>query len=61
MACLVQIDLNHAKQASADLLFKTIEERKIGLAVISEPYVIPDDPKWFGFMDYTAAITCWVG
>lgn len=45
---------------SLDLLLKVMEERKLGLAVISEFYLpVPTDHRWLGSIDEspTVAIT----
>ena len=43
---ILQGNLNHCR-AAQDLLLHTVAERLIALAVVAEPYRIPDHPRWF--------------
>jgi len=56
---IVQINLNN-QGGSNDLLLQFMRERRIALAAISEPNVIPDDPGWTTSLNGRAAIT-WRG
>lgn len=52
----MQVNLNHARRAQ-DLLMQLLDERDLGLAIISEPYRIPaGNPHWVGSPDGSAAI-----
>jgi hypothetical protein len=55
MTEILQVNLNHCR-ASQDLLFQVVNERKIGLVIVSEPYRILDNPGWFSSEDGLAAI-----
>ncbi|XP_067216668.1 uncharacterized protein [Linepithema humile] len=49
------VHTNHCRQAH-DLLVQNIAELGIRIAVVSEPYCIPDSPFWHGSKDGRAAI-----
>lgn len=53
---IVQINLNHCWGAH-DILQQFMKERKIEVAMITEPIYIPER-NWIGSMDKGAAI-CW--
>ena len=48
--------MGRSKQAQ-DLLFQTIRESRIALAVVVEPYRILDIPNWVGDLDGLVAMT----
>lgn len=53
---IMQTNVNHARQAQ-DLLVQNMREYDIALALIAEPYNIPNHPNWVGDTDRKAAIT----
>lgn len=56
---VIQVNLNHT-WAAQDLLMQTMAEQDIELAIISEPYGVPNHPKWIGDTGGRAAIA-WQG
>ena len=44
---VIQCNLNHCRGAQ-DLLLQCLAEWSIALAVVAEPYRVPDHPRWFG-------------
>lgn len=53
---LLQVNLNHACQAQ-HLMLQNLAERGMGLAIVAEPYRIPDNnPNWVGDNNGSAAI-----
>ena len=52
---LLQSNLGRSRRAQ-DLLFQTIRESEVALAVVAEPYRIPDATNWVGDLDGLAAI-----
>lgn len=53
----MQTNLNHARHAQ-ELFYQCMDERDIGLAVIAEPYRIPEDnPLWAKATDGSVAAT----
>ncbi|XP_072934935.1 uncharacterized protein [Epargyreus clarus] len=44
---LLQGNLNHCSRAQ-DLLLQCLTECSVSLAVVAEPYRVPDHPRWFG-------------
>lgn len=44
---ILQANINRSRRAQ-DLLVHTMRERRVGLAVLSEPYVVPSHSLWFG-------------
>lgn len=49
MDCVVKLlqgNLNHCRGAQ-DLLMQTLAQESISLAVVAEPYNVPDHPRWF--------------
>ncbi|XP_011860098.1 PREDICTED: uncharacterized protein LOC105557461 [Vollenhovia emeryi] len=42
---IIQANINHARQAQ-DLLLQAIAERGAGLAIVAEPWRVPDHPCW---------------
>nr|XP_033337116.1 uncharacterized protein LOC117226650 [Megalopta genalis] len=56
---IIQANLNHSARAQ-DLLVQYLAERGAGLAVVAEPYRVPDHPHWMGDSGGSAAIY-WVG
>ncbi|KOB77016.1 reverse transcriptase [Operophtera brumata] len=44
---VLQCNLNHCRSAQ-DLVLQTFAQWSIALAVVAEPYRIPDHPRWFG-------------
>lgn len=54
---LLQININHAR-AAQDLLLHSLTDRKCSLAIVAEPYRIPDcHPNWISDNTGTIAIT----
>ena len=53
---LFQSNLGRSRRAQ-DLLFQTIRESEVALAVVAEPYRVPDATNWVGDLDGLAAIT----
>jgi len=52
----LQANLNHVRQAQ-HLFMQSLAERDIGLAIVSEPYRIPDDnSNWIGDDGGSAAV-----
>ncbi|XP_076384326.1 uncharacterized protein LOC143262577 [Megalopta genalis] len=56
---IIQANLNHSARAQ-DLLVQYLVEWGTGLAVVAEPYRVPDHPHWMGDTSGSAAIY-WVG
>jgi len=56
---IVQVNLNR-QRGSNDLLLQFMRERRVFLAAISEPNLVPDDPGWMASTDGLALIT-WRG
>lgn len=56
---LVQVNLNHTA-AAQDLLLQAMAEEKWDLAIISEPYRVPEHPHWAGDTEGLAAVV-WAG
>ncbi|OWR45011.1 reverse transcriptase [Danaus plexippus plexippus] len=52
---VLQGNLNHAV-AAQDLLYQTVAEWNINVAIVAEPYSIPRTHKWAGSVDGSAAI-----
>lgn len=53
---LLQTNLNHARQTQ-NLFCNTLRERGIGLAIVAEPHIIPENnPNWVGSTCGTVAI-----
>ena len=48
--------MGRARRAQ-DLLLQTIRENRVALAVVAEPYRVPDAPNWIGDLDGSTAIT----
>ncbi|XP_053990150.1 uncharacterized protein LOC128882548 [Hylaeus volcanicus] len=44
---IIQVNLNHSARAQ-DLLMQTLVEWEAGLAVVAEPYRVPNHPNWVG-------------
>jgi hypothetical protein len=53
---LLQTNLGRSRQAQ-DLLFQTIRESGVALAVVDELYRVPDTPDWVGDLNGLIAIT----
>ena len=53
---LLQSNLGRSGRAQ-DLFFQTIRGSEVALAVVAEPYRIPDARNWVGDLDGLAAIT----
>lgn len=47
---ILQINLNHVRQAQ-DLMFQTVAEKDVGLAVVAEPYSVPNGDGWVSSAD----------
>lgn len=47
LAKVLQCNLNHCRNAQ-HLLMQSIAENGVGLAIVAEPYAVPDHPRWFG-------------
>lgn len=58
MIRILQININHCR-AAHDMLMQQIIEMKIGICIIAEPYIIPNNPTWAGSIDGKAAIV-WI-
>ncbi|XP_053985480.1 uncharacterized protein LOC128879931 [Hylaeus volcanicus] len=56
---IIQVNLNHSTRAQ-DLLMQTVVEWGAGLAVVAEPYRVPDHAYWMGDLLDSAAIV-WSG
>ena len=56
---LVQVNLNHTA-AAQDLLLQAMAEEKWDLAIISEPYRVPEHPHWAGDTEGMATVV-WAG
>ncbi|XP_076248030.1 uncharacterized protein LOC143187678 [Calliopsis andreniformis] len=56
MATLLQANLRRSRRAQ-DFLIHNLRERKVGLAVVTESYNIPDLPDWVGCPCGSVAIT----
>ncbi|XP_076278310.1 uncharacterized protein LOC143208112 [Lasioglossum baleicum] len=52
---VVQTKLNHSRQAQ-DLFVHGLAERQVGLAVVTEPYDVPDSYPWVGEVEGSVAI-----
>jgi len=52
----LQANINHSARAQ-DLLMQTLAEWNIGLAVVTEPYLVPDRTNWHESSDGSVAIT----
>lgn len=52
---LLQINLNHARQAQ-DLFSHHLDERDIDLGIVAEPLWIPDGPSWVASINGSVAI-----
>jgi hypothetical protein len=52
---ILQGNLGKSRRAQ-DLLFQTIRESEVALAVIAEPYSVPDYPNWVGDLEGSTAI-----
>ncbi|XP_013175638.1 PREDICTED: uncharacterized protein LOC106123778 [Papilio xuthus] len=53
---LLQANINHSARAQ-DLLFQSMAEWKIHVAVVAEPYRVPSGDEWVGDLDGLVAIT----
>ncbi|XP_072934835.1 uncharacterized protein [Epargyreus clarus] len=56
---LLQGNLNHCSRAQ-DLLLQCLTECSVSLAVVAEPYRVPDHPRWFGDNAHLVAVY-WAG
>lgn len=54
---VLQGNINHCT-AAQDLVSQTMKEWSIDLAVLAEPYAIPDRRDWMGDRDGVVAICC---
>ncbi|XP_033178832.1 uncharacterized protein LOC117152159 [Bombus impatiens] len=54
--CILQTNLGRSKRAQ-DLLYQTIRESTVALAVAAEPYRVLDTPEWVGDTDKMVAVT----
>ncbi|XP_043604105.1 uncharacterized protein LOC122577087 [Bombus pyrosoma] len=52
---LLQCNVGRARRAQ-DLLLQTIRENRVALAVVAEPYRVPDAPNWIGDLDGLTAV-----
>ena len=52
---IIQVNLNHSARAQ-DLLLQTMTEHDMGIAAVSEPYSVPENPNYVGDLTGTAAI-----
>lgn len=52
---ILQANINHSARAQ-DLLIQSIAEWEVKVAVVSEPYVVPDRQDWVGDHDGLVAI-----
>ena len=52
---IIQVNLNHSARVQ-DLLLQTMTEHDIGIASVSEPYSIPENPNCVGDLSDTVAI-----
>ncbi|XP_045772161.1 uncharacterized protein LOC123872074 [Maniola jurtina] len=52
-------NLNHCR-AAQDLLLQSLAEWSVALAVVAEPYKVPNHPRWFGSVGDAVAIY-WAG
>ncbi|XP_054001997.1 uncharacterized protein LOC128888858 [Hylaeus anthracinus] len=48
-------NLNHCRRAQ-DLMVHCLAEWRVGLAVATKPYQVPDHPHWFGYEDGLVAM-----
>ncbi|XP_013174885.1 PREDICTED: uncharacterized protein LOC106123199, partial [Papilio xuthus] len=53
---LLQANINHSARAQ-DLLFQSMAEWKIHVAVVAEPYRVPSGDEWVGDADGLVALT----
>ncbi|XP_013166408.1 PREDICTED: uncharacterized protein LOC106116895 [Papilio xuthus] len=53
---LLQANINHSARAQ-DLLFQSMAEWKIHVAVVAEPYRVPSGNEWVGDADGLVALT----
>ncbi|XP_076298586.1 uncharacterized protein LOC143217828 [Lasioglossum baleicum] len=53
---VVQTNLNHSRRAQ-DLFVHGLAERQVGLAVVTEPYSVPDSSPWVG--DDGGSVAIW--
>lgn len=53
---ILQTNLGRSRRAQ-DLLFQTIRENAVALAVVAEPYSMLDAPDWTGDMGEMVAVT----
>lgn len=52
---LLQGNLNHCR-AAQDILMQCLVDGSVSLAVVAEPYKVPEHPRWFGDVSHSVAV-----